>query len=68
MLAGHYSAAFLAKAASPRVPLWSLVLLVVLHAMSLVAPTPSSPAALVGLALVLYLVAVWLARRVDIVA
>jgi len=26
MLAGHYSAAFLAKAAEPRVPLWVLAL------------------------------------------
>lgn len=41
MLVGHYSAAFLAKAASPRVPLWLLALAVQLvdfaHALLLLA-------------------------------
>ena len=39
--------------------------LVVIHLASGIASAPPGPAALVGIAMVLYLVAVWLARRVE---
>lgn len=44
---------------------WLLGFLVVFHAGSLFAPTPPGPATLVVSALALYLVVVYLARRVD---